>query len=350
MAGTELKSNLRCFTVISRLCCCCGELHWLWMGKGGLQWGWGWMCEWVGSRVGVGPFFCSLHFSPSPSREGMDRGSCHLTCECSEGGPGVFRKLSFFCPPPIPFFKQKQHGVSEPQSDPEEGLCWMRRGREWEKKPGEGKGGTLPPRCLVQEQPEQQQRWWECHRLPVKWNRLNLTSMWKLHLAGNCGSSTEPLEYIVSIWAHYPIGCINKEGIPLSQLPQQRRKGEEQSWWEEKWSKGRGGVHCEGRGGHCLPVSVGNGKAWVIRACVSVFRKCVCMCKWVYWIEVCGRSMHVYVWGVHVWDVGAGRPFKGCSNKAGFFFFSLLFEWWLRTGWIPLLRLFGSTVLQGKCG
>lgn len=123
--------------------------------------------------------------------------------------------------------------------------------------------------------------------------------MWKLLLAEDCGSSTEPLEYIVSIWAHYPIGGVNKEGIPLSQLPQQRRKGEEQGWWEEKWSEGRGGVHCEGRGGHCLPVTVGNGKAWVIRACVSVFRKCVCMwaCvnEWT-WLSVRWRgSMRVYV-------------------------------------------------------
>ena len=54
-----------------------------------------------------------------------------------------------------------------------------------------------------------------------------------------------------------------------------------------------------------------------------------------------------------VWDVGARRPFKGCSNKAGFLpplLFFFFFEWWLRTGWIPLLMLFGSTVLQGKFG
>lgn len=173
------------------------------------------------------------------------------------------------------------------------GFVGWERGREWEKKPGEGKGGTLPPSCLVQEQSEQQQCGWECHRLVVTWNWHNLTSMWKLLLAGNCGSSTEPLEYIVSIWAHYPIGGVNKEGIPLSQLPQQRRKGEEQSWWEEKWSEGRGGVHCEGRGGHCLPVTVGNGKAWVIRACVSVFRKCVwmwaCVNEWT-WLSMRWRE------------------------------------------------------------
>lgn len=91
------------------------------------------MCKWVDGRVGVGPFFCSLHYSPSPSREGMGRGSCHLPCECFKGDPGVFRKLSFFLPP-TPFFMKKQHRVSEPQSDPEEGLCWMRRGRVREKK------------------------------------------------------------------------------------------------------------------------------------------------------------------------------------------------------------------------
>lgn len=34
--------------------------------------------------------------------------------------------------------------------------------------------------------------------------------------------------------------------------------------------------------------------------------------------------MHVYAFGEpSVQDVGGGRPFKGCSNKAGFFFLSL---------------------------
>lgn len=38
--------------------------------------------------------------------------------------------------------------------------------------------------------------------------------------------------------------------------------------------------------------------------------------------------MHVYTFGEpSVQDVGGGRPFKGCSNKAGFFFYlCLLFE------------------------
>lgn len=105
MDRSELKSNLRCFTVISRLCCCCGDCctdsEW---GRGTAR-GLGWVYEWVGSRVGVGLFFCRLHFPPSPSREGMVRGSCHLTCECFEGGPGVFRKLFFFLPPTRPIFQ-----------------------------------------------------------------------------------------------------------------------------------------------------------------------------------------------------------------------------------------------------
>lgn len=247
------------------------------------------MCVWVGSRVGVGSSYCSMHFSPSPSRGGMDSGSCHLTCECFKGSPGVFRKLSFFAPP-NPIFQQEAAWSFWATVRPRGGALLVEKGREWEKKPVEGKGGTLPPSCLVQAQPERQQWGWECHRLVVTWNWHNLTSMWKLLLAGNCGSSTEPLEYIVSIWAHYPIGGgVNKEGIPLSPLPQQRRKGEEQHWWEEKWSEGRGGVHCEGKGGHCLPVTVGNGKAWVIRAGVSVCRKCVwmwaCVNEWT-WLSM----------------------------------------------------------------
>lgn len=79
------------------------------------------------NRVGVGPSFCSLHFSLLPWRAEMGRGSCHLTCECFKGSPGFFRKLPFSQPPSPPatrlFFKQKQHGVFEPQSDPKEGLC-----------------------------------------------------------------------------------------------------------------------------------------------------------------------------------------------------------------------------------
>lgn len=43
----------------------------------------------------------------------------------------------------------------------------------------------------------------------------------------------------------------------------------------------------------------------------------------------------------------------GCSKDAQTkldFFLSPLFEWLLRTGWIPLLMLLRSTLLQGKCG
>lgn len=209
----------------------------------------------------------------------------------------------------------------------------MRRGREWEKKKlWEGKGGTLPPSCLVQEQPEQQQQqhcWWECHRRVVISNWHNLTSMWELLLAGNCGSSSEPLEYIVFIWAHYPIGGVNKEGISLLQLPQQRRKGEEQSWWEEKWSEGRGGKGCTVRGEQDIVCQwlwatekhELSGHVWVCLE--SVF---VCKHVWMTGLDwVCvGGSMQVYVCEEpSVWDVGVGRSFKGCSNKAGFFFLSL---------------------------
>lgn len=180
--------------------------------------------------------------------------------------------------------------------------------------------------------------------------------MWKLLLAGNCGSSTEPLEYIVSIWAHYPIGGVNKERIPPSQLPQQRRKGEEQSWWEEKWSDGRGGEGCTVKGEEgivCLWLWATekhelSGHVWVCLE--SVF---VCEHVWMSaldWVWA-GGSMHVYAFGEpSVQDVGGGRPFKGCSNKAGFFFYlCLLFERWLSSSWIPLLMLLGSTVLRGKC-
>lgn len=142
--------------------------------------------------------------------------------------PGVFRKLSLFLPPPsVPFFKQKQHGVSELQSDPEEGLCWVRRGERVRGKKARGKvkGALcrLAGRCRSNLGTSS---WWERpppHRylatasVRPPWEKLLL-------LAGNCGSSTEPSEYIVSIRARYPIGGVNRGGIPLSQLPQQRRK------------------------------------------------------------------------------------------------------------------------------
>lgn len=204
------------------------------------------------------------------------------------------------------------------------------------KKPGEGKGGTLPPSCLVQEQPEQHQHWWECHRLVTIWNWHNLTSMWKLLLAGNCGSSTEPLEYIVSIWAHYPISSVNKEEIPLSRLPQQRRKGEEQSWWEEKRSEGRGGVHCEGRRGHCLPVTVGNGKhelsghVWVCLE--SVF---VCKQVWMSRLDCLleGISMCMCVWGTFSLGYWSWEVIQGMLRRSGISFpfspFWMVIEDWL---------------------
>lgn len=108
-----------------------------------------------------------------------------------------------------------------------------------------GKIGFGEAEGISQEQPEQRHRR-QCQHLVV-WNWCYLTFAWTPSvLATNCGSLAGPLEYIVFIWARHPIGSINKEGIPLSLLPQQRRKGEERSWWEEKWSKGQGG---EGRGG-----------------------------------------------------------------------------------------------------
>lgn len=50
---------------------------------------------------------------------------------------GSLENSPFFAPHPSHFSSKKQHGVSEPQSDTEEGLCWMRRGervRERKKK------------------------------------------------------------------------------------------------------------------------------------------------------------------------------------------------------------------------
>lgn len=76
------------------------------------------------------------------------------------------------------------------------------------------------------------------------------------------------------------------------------------------------------------------------------------MCEWVDLIEYALETECMFMCvceEASVWDGGAGRPFKGCSNKAGRPP-SLFFEWWLRTGWIPLLMLFGLTVIWGKCG
>lgn len=242
MAGNGLHSNLRCFTVIRHLCCRrgAGETGAHWMGKQGPQ-RIGGENVLVGgyNRVGVGTSFCSLHFSLLPWREGMDWGSCHLTCECFKGSPGFFWKLPFLQPPtplhPCHFSSRRAAWSFWTTVRPRGGALWMRRG-----------GGISfgEPVGISQEQPEQR-LWREHQHLLVVWNWCNLTSTWMPPvLTKNCGSLAEPLEYIVFFWAHHPIGSINKEGIPLSLLPQQRRKGEERSWWEEKWSKGQGG---EGR-------------------------------------------------------------------------------------------------------
>ncbi|TNN59239.1 hypothetical protein EYF80_030524 [Liparis tanakae] len=121
-------------------------------------------------------------------------------------------KMSFSVLPP-----PKQHGVSEPQSNSEEGLCWVRESEGGGRKRslgGEGKGGTLPPRCLVQEQPEQQQqwrrRWGERHRLAATHGTGSIRPPCEKLLLAGCPLSR--LEYIVSVWARYPIGRnVNKE-------------------------------------------------------------------------------------------------------------------------------------------
>lgn len=116
----------------------------------------------------------------------------------------------------------------------------------------------------------------------------------------------------------------------------------------------RGGVHCEGRGGHCLPVAVGNGKAWVIRACLSVFRKCVCVwaCvnEWT-WLSVCWRDCAcVCVWGPLTLGCWRWAAVQRMLKQSWIFFPLSSFQWWLRTDWIPLLFLLCPTLLQGKYG
>ena len=296
----------------------------------------------------------------------MGWGSCHLTCECSEGGPGVFRKLSFSRRPPPPphthpiFQAEAAWSFLSHSQSQRRGFVGWEGGESERNEPGEGKGGTLPPSCLVQEQPEQQQQQqWERCRLVVVRNWHNLTSTWKTLLAGNCGSSTEPLEYIVSIRAHYPIGGVNKEGIPLSQLPQQRRKGEEQSWWEEKWSERRGGEGCSVRGEEdivCLWLwaTAKHELSGHVRVCSeSVFVCVACGNEWT-WLSVRWRE-HACARGgfsLGCWSSEAVQRMLKQSwiSSPLTLLFLFFFEWWLRTGWIPLLMLFGSTVLQGKFG
>lgn len=77
------------------------------------------------------------------------------------------------------------------------------------KKLEEGKEGTLLPSFLVLLGDSRSGRE-KLQPLGCYVDRAQ-TSLWKLLLAGNCGSSTEPLEYIVFILAHRPIGALTRK-------------------------------------------------------------------------------------------------------------------------------------------
>lgn len=160
--------------------------------------------------------------------------------------------------------------------------------------------------------------------------------MWKLLLVGKCGSWTEPLEYIVSI---YPISGINKEGMPLSQLPQQRRKGEEQSWWEEKWCEGRGALW--GERSTLFACDCGQRKSMSYQGmCLeSVF---VCKHVWMSDVDAVdfGVSMlvcvcvSVCVWGAFSLGCEGSENVQRMPKQSWTFFPSYLFLWTLIEDWL----------------
>lgn len=231
----------------------------------------------------------------------------------------------------------------------------MRRGREWgEKSPGKVKGAL-------------------CRLAP--WYRSNLSSgsagenaiALSLYGTGTIWPPCENCSWLGTVGVQLSRwNTLSPSGrtIPSAALTRKEFLYHSSHNKEERERSRAGGRRSEVRGGEgctvrreedivCLWLWATekhelSGHVWVCLA--SVF---VCDHVWMSeldWVCVEWR-MQVHVCEEpSVWDVGAGRPFKGCSNKAGFFFLPLLFEWLLRTGWIPLLMLLRSTLLQGKCG
>lgn len=100
------------------------------MGNQALQGGWGecvsgWMAGWVWV-----PSFVAC--TTLPHRRERERAEAAVTyhVNVSRAARGSLENSPFFVPPHTSFFKKKHHGVSEPQSDSGEGLCWMRGGRD----------------------------------------------------------------------------------------------------------------------------------------------------------------------------------------------------------------------------
>lgn len=325
------------------------------MGKGELQGGWGWMCEWVGSRVGVGPVFCSLHFSPSPSKEGMDWGSCHLTCECSEDGPGVFRKLPFFAPHPSHFSsRSSMEFLSHSQSQRRGFVGWV--GGESERKSlGKVKGAL----CRL-----------------AAWYRSNLSSSSSSSGGAGENATASPLHGTGTIWPPCEnCSWLGSVGVQLSRwntlspsgrtIPSaaltrkeflyhssHNKEERERSRAGGRRSEVRGGEGCTVRGEEdivCLWLWATekhelSGHVWVCLE--SVF---VCGLVWMSGLDwVCLREYAcACVWGAFSLGCWSREAVQRMLKQSWIFFspLSLLFEWWLRTGWIPLLMLFGSIVL-----
>lgn len=88
--------------------------------------------------------------------------------------------------------------------------------------------------------------------------------------------------------------------------------------------------------------------------CVQKVRLYAGMGEWVDVIECASEGACVRASRLQFGMLELGGRSKDAQTKLDFspppLLFFFFFEWWLRTGWIPLLMLFGSTVLQGKFG
>lgn len=286
---------------------------------------WGWV--WVPSFVVCTSLLCH-------SKEGMDWGSCHLTCECFEDSPGVFWKL-FFPLPALTIFQAEAvwSFLSHSQTKRSGFVGW--EGGESEKKAGVGKGAL----CRLAD-------WWwsnlssgigvnEWHRLAGIWNSKKCD----LHVK-NC-SWLGAVGVHLSRWNTLSLSGHTIPSLALtrreflyhgSHNKEERERSTEPVGGEVKWGEG-----CPVRGEEdivCLWLWATenhelSGHEWqCLEKCVFVW---ACVNDWTWWTlwKVCVKSVREEPTVCHV---GSSRLFKGCSNKAGFFFF-LSLPFWMGPAW-----------------
>lgn len=264
------------------------------------------VCGMVGSFCS--PLRSALHL-PRRGREKRERGaggSCHLTCECSGAAWGSLE--SFFIH--LVFIRS---WVCEPKEELGEGLALGGK---------EGGEGTAPlSKCLAQEFTQQAADLRTC---------LNSTNITRWGICHILDLETPHLRNFSNSWMPYPLP---QQGIPLSECAQQRQERER----EYRWREGAAG----GKGGHCLLVAVGDGKAWVI-----LHKVCVCLNRDLWVSEVLFEQVNVKVSHVYT-SVPLERKASQRMLREDRFFV-LLFEWWRRNLWNCSVSRLSCSMHRGK--